>query len=478
MESDMVLYDLVQDVDRAQSTDIQREPYQARSRPALPRGHGLQKPAVKIAFVGCGYVFDIYMRTRWAHPELEVCGVFDVDTARAETVCRHYRFRLYPTYEALLADPAVEIVVNLTSIRSHYDVIRRALDAGKHVYSEKPLTTDLDQTRELFALAQARGLVLAGAPSNLYSDAVSTMWKAVRDGAIGKPVLVYAELDDNPAHLMGLKKVQSPTGAPFPYVEEFREGCTIEHALYHLTWICAMFGPAISVTAFSKALVEDKIDTAAGTPDFSVACLNFGNGLAARMTCTSVAPRDHRLRIIGENGEICADNVFHDQTTVRLERFSRVSLSARKAYTIRTQPLIGRIFGVGGQRLPLVRRWKSHAVEAERGFRRSLKHRFVSWLRRREIYAQDKLLGVAEMVRAMREGRSQPMPPDFLMHINELALLIQRSGPDGITTKPETSFEPIEPMPDVAASPRDYRASYRPRITERLFAGIVDTLHS
>jgi predicted dehydrogenase len=172
---------------------------------------------MKIAFVGCGYVFDIYMRTRWAHPELEICGVFDIDTARSQTVSRHYGLHAYPSCEALLADPAVEVVVNLTSIRSHADTIRRALEAGKHVYSEKPLTTDLDRTRALFALAQGRGLVLAGAPCNLFSDAVSTIWKAVRDGAIGKPVLVYAELDDNPAHLMGLESVQSPTGAPFPY---------------------------------------------------------------------------------------------------------------------------------------------------------------------------------------------------------------------------------------------------------------------
>lgn len=434
---------------------------------------------MKIAFVGCGYVFDIYMRTRWAHPELEICGVFDIDTARSATVSRHYGFKVYPSYDALLADPAVEVIVNLTSIRSHHDVVKRALEAGKHVYSEKPLTTDFEQTRELFALAQQRALVLTGAPCNLYCDAVSTLWKAVRDGAIGKPVLVCAELDDNPAHLMRLEKMQSPTGAPFPYVEELQEGCTVEHVAYHLVWICAMFGPATAVTAFSKHLVEHKTDTPldpADTPDFSVACLDFADGVAARITCSWVAPRDHRMRIIGEQGEISADNAFHDQAPVHLERFSRVSLSARKAYTARTQPLIGRIFGIGGRRAALVRRWKSHAVEAERGVGRSLKHKFVSWLRRREIYAQDKLLGIAEMTRAIREGRQQPMPPDFLMHLNELTLLIQRAGPRGVTTKPLTSFKPIAPLQDFVGTPPDYRTSYRPRFFERVLSGVVDTL--
>ncbi len=434
---------------------------------------------MKIAFVGCGYVFDIYMRTKWAHPELEVRGVFDLDTARSATVSRHYGFRVYADYDALLADPQVDVVVNLTSIGSHYETTRRALEAGKHVYSEKPLTRELDQTRELFGLAENQGLVFTGAPCNIYSDAVSTLWKAVRDGAVGRPVLVYAELDENPAHLSQLERVRSPTGAPFPYVEEFQEGCTVEHLAYHLVWICAMFGPATSVTAFSKALVPRKTETPLprpGAADFSVGCLEFAGGVAARVTCTWISPRDHRLRVIGEEGEISADNVFHDQTPVRLERFSTVSLGARKAYTARTQPLVGRPFGVGGSRIRLLRRWKSHAVEAERGVGRSLKHRFVGWLRRREVYAQDKFLGLAEMVRALSEGRPQPMPPDFLMHINELTMLVHRAGPRGVAVAPSTTFRPIAPLDDVARAPGDYRHDHRPRLLERALAGVLQAL--
>lgn len=435
---------------------------------------------MKIAFVGCGYVFDIYMRSQWAHPELEICGVFDIDTARSATVSAHYSFHVYPSYDALLADSRVEVVVNLTSIRSHHDTIRRALEAGKHVYSEKPLTTDLAQTRALFDLAEERGLVFTGAPCNLYSDAVVTMWQAVRDGAIGKPVVIYAELDDNPAHLMQMEKVQSPTGAPFPYAEEFQEGCTVEHVGYHLVWICAMFGPVQSVTAFSQALVPHKTQTPLSppdTPDFSVACLTFASGVVARITCTWVTPRDHQMRIVGEEGEVTVDNVFHDQSAVHLERFSRVSLSARKAYTVRNQPLLGRLFGISGRRLALMRRWKSHGVEAERGVGRSLKHKFVSWLRRREVYAQDKLLGIAEMARAMEAGRKQPMPPDFLMHLNELTLLIQRAGPNGVATVPSTTFAPLTPMGDVVSAAHDYRASYKPRFWERKMGTSVAALH-
>lgn len=434
---------------------------------------------MKIAFVGCGYVFDIYMRTRWAHRELDIVGVYDIDIARSAVVSQHYGFKVYQNYEALLADQEVVIVINLTSIHSHYDVIKRALKAGKHVYSEKPLTTDIAQTKELFALAQAQGLILTGAPCNLYSDSIATMWKAIRDGAIGKPVLVYAELDDNPAHLMQLEKIQSPIGAPFPYKEELQEGCTVEHIGYHLVWLCAIFGPALSVTAFSKCLIKQKTNTPlnpADTPDFSVACLTFANGLAARITCSWVAPRDHSFRIIGEEGEISADNIFHDQTPVFLERFSRVSLTARKSYTVRNQPLLGGLFNLGGRRLNLLRRWKSHAVEAEKGVGYSFKHKLVSWLRRKEIYAQDKLLGIAEMARAIQEMRPQPMAPDFLIHINELTLKIHRSNAHGATFKPDTTFKPFV-QPDFIGEAPDYRAGYQLRLLERMLTGIVEVMH-
>lgn len=435
---------------------------------------------MKIAFVGCGYVFDIYMRTRWAHSEIEVCGLFDIDEARARTVSNHYGFRIYSSYAELLSDPSVEIVINLTSIGSHYEVIRQALEAGKHVYSEKPVTLDLGQTRHLFQLAAERGLVLTGAPCNLFSDAVVTTRQAVADGAIGKPVLVYAELDDNPAHLMNLEDVRSPTGAPFPYAEELEEGCTVEHVAYHLVWICALFGPALSVTAFSKNLIEQKTRVPLQrpeTPDFSVACIDFADGVAARITCSWVAPRDHRFRIIGAEGEISVDNVFHDQSPVHIERFSRVSLTARKAYSVRTQPLIGRRFGIGGRRQPLSRHWKSHALDAERGVGHTFKHKFVSWLRRREIYAQDKLLGIAEMIRALESGIPQPMPSDFLLHLNELTLMIQRAGPSGVAMTPETTFQPLRQQVRDGSAGERTPIMPRPRMAEAWLEGLVGRLH-
>lgn len=425
---------------------------------------------MEIAIVGCGFVFDIYMRTLKAHPDLTICGVFDLRPDRMEKVCAHYGFEAYDTYEALLADEAVKIVVNLTNIGSHFEVTQKALQAGKHVYCEKPLTKDLEQSRTLFAMAEAKGVRLYAAPCNIFSDSVRTLFQAVQDGAIGKPLLVYAELDDNPIHLMEFDKVCSPTGAPWPLEEEIYEGCTYEHLGYHLVWICGLLGPAISVTAFSSELIENKmkgLPTKVGTPDFSVACLQFANGASARITCSVVAPRDHRMRVIGDQGEICADSYRQYRSPVSLERYTKGSLSARKFQTLRAHPAFGRLFGIGGRRQPLMRNWRSSAVERDQQVGSSFKQRMIEWVRRREVYAQDKLIGIAEMAQDLAQDRPAYMSADFVLHINELTLLVQGAGPDGIAMRPTTKFSPLGPIPGGVAPISKYRAPARRRMLER-----------
>lgn len=429
---------------------------------------------MNIAFVGCGFVFDIYMRTLRAHPELVVIGVYDKNPERSAKVSAHYGFRMYDSYDQLLADPRVETVINLTNIGAHFEVSRMALEAGKHVYSEKPLTKSVEESRQLFDIAADRRVRLYAAPCNIFADSVRTLFQAVADGAIGKPLLVYAELDDNPIHLMQFETVTSPTGAQWPLEEEVLEGCTYEHLGYHLVWICGLLGPAVSVTAFSSELIENKLQvlpSRVGTPDFSVVCLHFANGASARITCSVVAPRDHRMRVIGYAGEIVSDSYRHYQSPVFLERYSKSSLSARKFQTLRAHPGLGRLFGIGGRRVKLARNAKSFAVEGDQQIRSSLKQRLVEWVRRREVYAQDKFAGIAEMAREVKAGRPQYLSPDFIMHINELTLLTQGAGPNGIAVTPTTSFAPLGPIPGSEATVKDYSTVARPAPLEGLIRG-------
>lgn len=396
---------------------------------------------MRIGIIGCGYVFDHYMATRGRHSGLELVGLTDINRDRAEKVGRVYGIPVYGSNEALLADPSIELVLNLTSIDSHFEVTRAALEAGKHVYSEKPFTTDLATTRELMAIAASRGLRVSGAPCNAMSDTVQTLWRAMLAGAVGKVRVVYAEFDDNPVYLMQPETWRSRTGAPWPYKHEYEAGCTFEHAGYYLSWLAAMFGPADSISAFSRCLVPDKANVEMDppdTPDFSVACINFHSGVTARLTISIVAPFDQRLRIVGDEGELSVNTYRDYYCPVRLERFSGLTLNARKARWVRENSFLQAILGVGGRNVRLLRgattpsfwaRWKSP----------------LAALRKMQLGVQDKCLGVAEMVEAIEAGRAPWLTPDFILHVTEMTLAMQRAGA-GAAQLLETTFEPLRPL--------------------------------
>jgi predicted dehydrogenase len=434
---------------------------------------------LKIGIVGCGYVADHYMQTLPDHPELALSGVVDRDPARAHKIADHYGVKAYASTEELLADPGVELVVNLTDPHSHYAVSKASLLAGKHVYSEKPLSTALDEAQELVALARQKGLLLSGAPCSVLSETAQTLWKAVRDGAVGRVRLVYAELDDNPVYLMRPEGWTNERGVHWPYLNEYEVGCTLEHAGYYLTWLAAIFGPAESVTAFSSCLVPDKTDRPLDpprTPDFSVACIAFRSGVVARLTCSIVAPYDHRIRIIGDQGLLSADECWQYGAPVRLERFSQLTLNARKSRSVRTNDLLQAVLGVRGRRARHVTKPRSQLATRLRELvsgARSPLGVLVKTVSKRELVSMDFFRGVAEMAEALRTGRRCLLSPEFVLHVNELTLAIQSAGVSGAACRLTTTFEPLVPLPSTLQSRIGYHpgdGAGAPSLIERLIA--------
>ncbi len=438
---------------------------------------------MKIAIIGCGYVVDHYLKTLKNHPILELTGVTDLKKERAEKVANYYDTTIYASNKALLADPEVELVVNLTNPESHYEVNKAALLAGKHVYSEKPFTHDISQAQELVDLAKKKGLILSGAPCNILSDTVQTMWKSVLDGAIGKIQLVYAEFDDNPIYLMNPEGWTSASGAPWPYRHEYEEGCTVEHAGYHLTWLCAIFGPVVSVTAFSSCQVPDKTSLPLNpddTPDFSVACLVFNSGVVARLTCSIIAPLDHRMTIFGNEGLIHTDTYRHYQSPVYIERFNPINLNARKARSVRMNPFLQWIFGVGGKKQVLVKKRKQSLRPLLSEYLTSkppILGVVIKNIKKHELGAQDKFLGVVEMAEAITENRSCLLPPDFVVHITELTLAISNSGK---TNKPytiKTTFSPLSPKRETLESKLHYGIKNQLGFVASLIEKLIESAH-
>ena len=372
---------------------------------------------MRIAIIGCGFVSDLYMETLHRHPDLELLGAWDTDPVRLALFCRTYHVTAYPSFEALLEDGKVDTVLNLTNPHSHYAVSRSCLEAGKHVYSEKPLAMDLDEARHLVELAQERGLRLSGAPSRLLGRPAQTLWKSLRDGAIGVPHLVYAEMDDGLLHRMAVRRWRGRSGAPWPYEDELRVGNTLEHAGYALTWLAAMFGPATSVSAFAGRCVKEKnldVPLAEQAADFSVAGIQFECGVVARLTCSIVATHDHQLRIFGEDGILSVDDMWKPDSAVRLRR--RLSWRGRTTESpfARRQPLLG----------------DAEAVRLAKG--------------RRKV---DFCLGPVELARAFAEQRPSRLAAELSLHVTEISLAITHSLEHEARVPIHSRFAPIDPMP-------------------------------
>ena len=378
--------------------------------------------ATGIALLGCGYVADLYLGTfgRWAG-QLEIRGVWDVVPERTAAFAAHHGLPAYPDFGALLDDPAVDVVLNLTNPHAHFETTRAVLEAGKHAYVEKPLAMDLDDARALVELARAKGLEIGCAPSSVLGETAQTLWKAVRDELAGTPRLVYAEIDDGMVHRLGYETWATPWGARWPAEDEFRVGCTLEHAGYMLTWMMAMFGPVAEMVSHASLRVPDKgPDTPEpyATPDFAASVLTFAGGMVARLTMSIVAEHDHRLRVVCDDGTLSVDEVWSFREKVRLtpvhaERWQRALQRRTGIERARTVPSV-RPPSVSG---PF------------KGF------------------PMDLCAGLGEMAEALGAGRRPAVNHDFGLHVTEVSLAIQHPERFGHHYRPTSTFEPMEPMP-------------------------------
>jgi predicted dehydrogenase len=235
---------------------------------------------VRVGLVGCGNIAGRYAESILAADGLELVAATDALPGRAEGLIARYGGTAHASLDALLADPSAEAVVNLTGALAHAAVTRAALEAGKHVHSEKPLALRHEEAEELVALADELGLGLSSSPATLLGEAQQTMWKLVRDGAIGTVRVVYAE-------------------ANWGRIESWHPDPTTIHAagamadvgVYPIAILTAIFGPARSATAYATTLVPDRIDLRGNpfsidTPDFTVAVLELESGVVARVTAS------------------------------------------------------------------------------------------------------------------------------------------------------------------------------------------------
>jgi predicted dehydrogenase len=201
----------------------------------------LARPAV-VGVIGCGTISHVYLSTINQSPLLKLkgCSGRNAETNAAQAA-------LYGgvamSIDELLADPEIDIVANLTPPLVHHEIGRRVLEAGKHLYNEKPLTHSLDEARDLIALAAERGLALGSAPDTWFGRPHQAARRAIDAGLIGKPIggsVVMASHGMEHWH---------PT-PEFFYLQG--GGPMLDVAPYYLTQLVNLLGPIAEVTAFAS----------------------------------------------------------------------------------------------------------------------------------------------------------------------------------------------------------------------------------
>ena len=199
---------------------------------------------VKVGIIGCGNIFSAYAKGLRVFDILELAACADIDMARARAKAEEFNVPRACTVDELLADPAIEIVVNLTVPKTHAEVSLQIIEAGKHVYSEKPLAVTREDGGRILAAAKARGLLVGCAPDTFLGGGLQTCRKLIDDGWIGRPVAATA--------FMAGHGVEAWHPNPFFYYQK-GGGPVFDMGPYYLTALINLLGPARRVTGATSA---------------------------------------------------------------------------------------------------------------------------------------------------------------------------------------------------------------------------------
>lgn len=352
---------------------------------------------VGVGVVGAGVISDQYLANMVGFPDLNVACVADLDIARAEAQAKKYGVANFGPVEELLADPAVEVVVNLTVPAAHAEVTLAALGAGKHVWTEKPLALNREDGRRLLEEARRRGLRVASAPDTFLGAGMQTALRLVGQGAIGQPLTALALMQGpgpeswhpNPEFLF------SPGGGPL-----------FDIGPYYLTGLVLVLGPVSSVSAASSKSRQVRVigsgpragtKFAVGAPTHYGALLRFRNGGSAQVV------------------------------------FSFDSYRARQGFL--------EVYGTEGTvALPDPNRFDGDSVVFDAGHRDGYSVSATGSTSTRGT-------GVVELARALRSSQPERASGQLAYHVLDIMASVAEAAESGGTVAVESSFEPVPALP-------------------------------
>lgn len=203
---------------------------------------------VKTAIIGCGAISDAYLSTMLRRFKiLQVVGCCDRHPEKARDKAQKYGIQALGM-EDILADPSIELVVNLTTPVAHYPVIKQLLEAGKHVYTEKVLAVELEQAAELVRIAEEQCLYLGAAPDTFLGSAVQTARYVVESGLIGTVTSCACTLTRD----------SELFSRAFPFTARPGGGIGFDVGIYSITALLSILGPVREVSGVVRTLNPQK----------------------------------------------------------------------------------------------------------------------------------------------------------------------------------------------------------------------------
>ena len=280
---------------------------------------------VKVGVIGCGKISDVYLRNAAAFDALEVVACADLVPERAEAQAKVYKIPKACGPEELLDDPEIEVVLNLTVPTAHAGVTLASLDAGKNVYSEKPLATDRESGERILESAFGRGLLVGCAPDTFLGGGLQTCRKVMDEGLIGEPVAATAVM-------MSHGPEDWHPNPDFFY--QPGAGPLFDMGPYYLTALATLLGPVRRVAASARATFPERTvssEPRAGTtikvntPTHVAGVLDFeGGAVGTLVTSFDVwAVERARIEVYGTEGSLSVPDPNTFGGPVRLCRAGR-----------------------------------------------------------------------------------------------------------------------------------------------------------
>ncbi len=260
----------------------------------------------KVGLIGCGHISETYFRAHKYFNNFKIIKCADINMEAAKKCANHYNIN-YCTTDEILNDKEIEIILNLTIPKAHFEVSKKALEHNKHFYAEKPMAIDINDGKELLELSKKKKLYIGNAPDTFLGGGIQKSRELIDNGIIGNVNLGNA--------IFAFPGVQSYHPNPEPWFAEKEGGPVIDMGPYYLTALVNLLGPAKQVQGRCTTVFKNReigIGPKKGksfkveTPTTYLATIQFANNTVIQITLSFdvVSHQRNHIELYGDKGSI------------------------------------------------------------------------------------------------------------------------------------------------------------------------------